>query len=90
MIIMPSSRVSVSRADRLVGDVERQHRTAAALGLTYDGLRHHLRKRGLGARGAERAATSIPGQAISFPVRLIYLPVRLIYFPVRSPREFAR
>jgi psp operon transcriptional activator len=40
--------------DALAANHFNQRRTAAALGLTYDQLRHHLKKRGLGARGAER------------------------------------
>ena len=32
-----------------------QRRTAVALGLTYDQLRHHLKKHALDGRGAQRA-----------------------------------
>jgi psp operon transcriptional activator len=45
--------------DALAANHFNQRRTAAALGLTYDQLRHHLKKRGLGARGAERPVYAI-------------------------------
>jgi psp operon transcriptional activator len=47
-------------AEALAANHFNQRRTATALGLTYDQLRHHLKKHALGARGAERAATLIP------------------------------
>jgi hypothetical protein len=68
-------------SDRLVGVVERQRRTAAALGLSYDQLGTTSGSAGLGARDAKRAATSIPGWAHFFPCSADLAPCSADLFP---------